>query len=328
MIVHILTNETYTGTWYFGKTKMIDDSKHREPQPKRGLGKQVPRSRDEWIPVEVPAIIDHQSFARVQKRKAENIKILSGHTQYEYLMKGRLTCIKCGYAMSGHTVRNKFIYYRCKGRDQVVCLCDMPTVRGDWVDAIVWEWAKMIIENPENLRDGLDGIQNELQQANQSLLDRLSIIDEQMLEYQKQLDRLLDLYLAGDFPKEVLTERKARLEEMLANLKKEQIDLAGHVRTVTITDDQLSYIEEFCAKIRNGLDRADFNTKRQIIQLLDIRGKIAFEEGEKVLYLKCLIDTQEQQQVSRVLISPSSNIGAIAITFYESHERFHFNEPG
>ena len=146
----------------------------------------------------------------------------------------------------------------------------------------------MIIENPENLRDGLDGIQNELQQANQSLLDRLSIIDEQMLEYQKQLDRLLDLYLAGDFPKEVLTERKARLEEMLANLKKEQIDLAGHVRTVTITDDQLSYIEEFCAKIRNGLDRTDLNTKRQIIQLLDIRGKIAFGEGEKVLYLKCL----------------------------------------
>ncbi|MCB9112212.1 MAG: recombinase family protein [Anaerolineales bacterium] len=313
MVVHILTNEAYTGTWYFGKTKIIDDGKHREPQPKRGLGKQVPRPREEWIPVNVPVIIDSETYARAQKRKAENKKILSGHTEYEYLMKGRLTCSKCGYSMSGHTVRNKHIYYRCKGRDQVVSLCDMPSVNGDWVDAIVWKWAKMIVEDPENLRYGLDLIQEELHHENSALLDRLSIIEEQISAYQAQLDKLLDLYLEGDFPKEVLTDRKTRLEEMLTNLHKEQNDLAGHVRQVTLTDDQLSYIEEFCAKIRNGLGKVDFNAKRQIIQLLDIRGKIAFENGEKVLYLKCLIDFQDPQQVSRVLILPLSNIGGIAI---------------
>ena len=71
----------------------------------------------------------------------------------------------------------------------------------------------------------------------------------------------------------------------------------AHVRHVTMTDDQLAYIEEFCAKIGTGLDQDDFNVKRQIIELLDIRGKIAFENGQKVVYLKCLIDTQEQQPV-------------------------------
>ena len=69
-----------------------------------------------------------------------------------------------------------------------------------------------------------------------------------------------------------------------------------HVRHVTMTDDQLAYIEEFCAKIRTGLEQADFNAKRQIIELLDIRGKIAFENGQKVVYLKCLIEPKEQQQ--------------------------------
>jgi hypothetical protein len=103
---------------------------------------------------------------------------------------------------------------------------------------------------------------------------------------------------------------------MLSNLSKEQNDLAGHIRKVTMTDDQLTYIEAFCAKIRHGLDQADFNTKRQIIELLDIRGKIAFENNEKVLYLKCLIS---QQQVSRVLISHWSNTGAIATRLCASH---------
>ena len=181
----------------------------------------------------------------------------------------------------------------------------MPTVRGDWVDAVVWKWVKGIIENPDNLRVGLDGIQNELQLANQALFDRLAIIDNQIQEHQKQLDKLLDLYLSGDFPKEMLAERKTRLESMLANLHKEQVDLAGHIRKVTMTDDQLSYIEAFCAKIRNGLDQAGFNTQRQIIELLDVRCKIAFENNEKVIYLKCLINPKEQQPLLPIVILPS-----------------------
>jgi site-specific DNA recombinase len=312
MVLHILTNETYLGTWHFGKTKMIDDGVKRTPQPKRGLGKQVARSREEWIPVEVPQIIDPQTFARAQNRREELAKLHGGHAFNQYLMKSRLTCIKCGYAMRGQKVRGKHQYYICNGRRQVVCLCDMPSVRGDWVDAIVWEWAKMIIESPESLKQGLDDVQQELMEQNQALLERLTILEDQMNRHQSQLDRLLDLYLDGSFPKEVLTERKARLEEVLFNLGKEHNDLMVHIRHVTITDDQLSYIEAFCAKIRVGLEHADFNAKRQIIELLDIRGTVAFENGEKVLYLRCLLDTQEQQQRLPMQISPSSNTGAIA----------------
>ena len=304
MIIHVLTNETYTGTWFFGKTKMIDDGKKRIPKPKCGLGKQVPRSRDEWIPVDVPHIIDPNTFARAQKRKEELSTQKGGHAKRNYLMKSRLTCAKCGYAMRGQLIHGKHQYYLCNGKRQVVKLCDMPNVRGDWVDAMVWEWAKIIIENPENLRVGLDDAQQELEQQNQALFERLGIIEEQMAQYQNQLDRLLDLYLEGNFPKEALTERKSRLEDLLSNLGKEQNDLMSHIRNVTMTDDQLNHIDEFCAKIRTGLDHADFNTKRQIVELLDIRGKIALENEQKVLYLKCLIDPKEQQRRLPMQISP------------------------
>jgi hypothetical protein len=99
---------------------------------------------------------------------------------------------------------------------------------------------------------------------------------------------------------------------MLGNLHAEQNDLVNHIRRAAISDDQLSYsyTEGFCAKIRTGLDRVDFKTKRQIIQLPDIRDKIAYE---RALHLRCLIDTQEQLAVSRIQISPLSSIGAIAI---------------
>jgi site-specific DNA recombinase len=226
------------------------------------MGKQVARAREEWIPIQVPAIIDPEIFAHAQKLKAYKQKVLKGYTKNKYLLKGRISCVKCGYAARGQVVKGKHQYYICNGRRQIVSLCDMPNVRGDWVDEITWEWVKGIIENPKNLRMGLENLQNDSQRVNETLYGRLALIDEQIQDNQKQLDKLLDLYLTGDFPKEMLTERKERLEQISANLLAEKSDLTDHISQATITDDQLAYIEEFCAKIRDRLNQADFEAKR------------------------------------------------------------------
>jgi site-specific DNA recombinase len=306
-IMGILSNETYIGTWHFGKTKVIDNNNYREFRSKRSLNRQIGKSsRDQWIPVSVPAIIDNESFVLAQKRRNTNRKMLSGRAKRGYLMKGRLTCAKCGYAVYGHASSHnnyQYSYYICSGREQVIGLCDMPSMSADWVDTVVWNWVRGIIENTDNLRDGLQESQAQLEQEHRTLFERLSIIDEQIQDYQKQLNRLLDLYLSGEFPKEVLTEHKIRLEEMLSNLRNEQNDLSAYIRNVSITDAQLSYIEAFAAKIRDGIDVADFYAKRQIIELLDIHGKIAVENGEKVIYLKCLIDLTGDNEFSEVKIT-------------------------
>jgi site-specific DNA recombinase len=294
---------------------MIDDGVRRKPKPKCGTGKQVPRDREEWIPVEVPAIIDAETFAKAQERLEYNKRALSGRSQHQYLMKARFTCTKCGYAMRGHVIRNKFKYYDCNGKRQIESRCDVPSVDGRLVDALVWEWIKQIIQNPEHLRVGLEEAQAELQLENQALHARMTIIQNQITTYQEQLSKLLDLYLAGDFPKEMLTERKTRLEHMLESLRKEQVDLSSHIRKESLSDEQINYIQEFCAKIGRGLEIADFVTKRKIIELLDVRGKFAIENDEKVLYLRCLI---EQQPVSLQQISPLLNIGATATKLYAS----------
>jgi hypothetical protein len=105
-------------------------------------------------------------------------------------MKGRLTCSKCGYAVIGPVGYKtyRYSYYECNGRTQIVSRCDMLNVYFDWVDSVVGDWAGCVIDNPDNLRNGLEMIQSELEQANQALFNRLSIIDQQTQEYQNQLD--------------------------------------------------------------------------------------------------------------------------------------------
>jgi hypothetical protein len=68
-----------------------------------------------------------------------------------------------------------------------------------------------------------------------------------------------------------------------------------------LSDDQIADIEIFCAQIWDGLENATFEQKRHIIDLLDVRGTLAIENDEKVIYVKCLIG---QQLLSVARISP------------------------
>jgi site-specific DNA recombinase len=292
MIRHILTNETYIGCWHFGKTRMIEDGKHRAAKSKRGLGKQVARDKSEWIPVNVPAIIDVVTFGAAKERLAANKVDASRNKnpEHEYLMSNRLACACCGYTYVGNTRRTGQAYYRCNGKIKYGAgYCHMPGFRVDTTDDLIWKWVAGVISEPATVIEGLRAVQSENRLANRALYDRLDIIDHQVTETSGQLTRLLDLYLSGDFPKEVLTERKARLEETLLKLKKERAENMEHLQSKTIPLERIDEIEDFCKSVRAGLEAVTFRDRRRIIELLDVRGKIAVEENEKVVYIRCLL---------------------------------------
>lgn len=310
MIRRILGNETYTGTWYYGKTKMMDDGKKRKPKPKCGFGKQVGRPRDEWIAVTVPVIIDEETFKRVALRIKLNAEQSDRSAKHEYLLGRRLRCAKCNYTYKGRT-RHQSHYYYCGGKEQSpVSLCDAPTFRGKDVDFSMWNWLASLIKNPQALIAGLQEKQTDAVEENQVLLDRLTMIENQIADQEVQLGKILDLYLTGDFERGMLTERKLRLENNINNLRKEHLEISSTIEKLTLTDDQISEIQEFCDGIRDRIDTADFDEKRQLLELFDVRGKLAVENNEKVIYATCLL---QPQPVSLALTSHSSNTGETVI---------------
>ena len=132
-----------------------DGNEHlRKQKPKCGLGKQVPRPREEWIEVPVPVIISLEDFKKVQERLIMNIEQSKRNTKREYLFARRLRCAKRGYTFVGMTRREKHRYYRCNGAWRTPKVCDTPNYRVDDVDNTIWEWLKDILLNPESLEEG------------------------------------------------------------------------------------------------------------------------------------------------------------------------------
>jgi hypothetical protein len=109
-----------------------------------------------------------------------------------------------GYTIVGMQRRVNNRYYHCNGAWRKPKVCSMPHFRVDLVNSVVWQWIKETLEDPENSIDGLRGMKENSIQANQALYTRLKIIEEQLNEVEQQKSRLLDLYLGGDFPKEML----------------------------------------------------------------------------------------------------------------------------
>ncbi|MCX7781744.1 MAG: recombinase family protein [Negativicutes bacterium] len=130
----ILSEEMYAGTkWAFQKVSKNIGQKKR---------KVVTRNKSEWISIEVPAIIDRETFEKTTALRRQNKAVARRNTKFGYLLSGIIKCAKCGYAMNGvrFPKRNnkEYAYYVCtayvNGKECANRRC-VPSVE---LDEAVW----------------------------------------------------------------------------------------------------------------------------------------------------------------------------------------------
>jgi len=172
--------------------------------------------------------------------------------------------------------------------------CKIPSFRVDMVDVVVWNWVIQLLTNPETLEEGINLRLTRNEKESAPLRERLAIAVEMLEDNNNQLARLVDLYIAGGFEKDVLTDRKKRLEESIKALEREKESILAILERTTLIHKQIKSIYEFAERIGKGIASAEANPKyqRQIIEALDVRVIFAIEEGKKVLYAQCVLDSE------------------------------------
>jgi len=282
---HILTNETYTGVWHYGKRGIDAD------------GLRYKHEQSNLLAVKVPAIIGLDDWKETIERLAYNRQNSLRSQKHKYLLGKRVYCGDCGSKMQAtpnYTGKRIYFYYACKANHAYAKDCkNTVTYSALILDAIIWEWVKGLLSDPLQLQDGLDQYKQNRESEFAPFHQRLQVVDELITSNRIQLDRLLDLFLGGDFQKEVLIERKTRLEETIIGLEREQSTLIARLN-MDVTEEIENAIKEIVAKIGEGLSFADddFDTKRQIIDLLDVTATLTRENGQKVAYVSCMLGSE------------------------------------
>ena len=68
------------------------------------------------------------------------------------------------------------------------------------------------------------------------------------------------------------------------------IVLLVNLEESVITDEQIINIEAVALEIRNKLNgKRDFASKRKVLEMMNVSGTLAVEDGEKVIYIQCVL---------------------------------------
>jgi site-specific DNA recombinase len=98
----MLCNETYLGVKYFNQMRVIRQYANPIYVIEHSTKKTVSRGREDWIGVNVPAIISRELFDRVQKRLEDNRKTYRNPREPQ-LLSNMIKCGECG--SSGFALR-------------------------------------------------------------------------------------------------------------------------------------------------------------------------------------------------------------------------------
>lgn len=206
----ILTNERYIGTYSWNK---------RRVKLFRKWAGGTPNPNAVRLEGMIPAIIDENTWERVQQRMSDNKRNARNKAKRTYLLSGLIECEECGAAYVGHTsVNSKGVetrYYVCGNRYRTRT-CGAKNINADEIETFVVQQLKAYllgVDFEEEARRIAD-------QVNSSTAD-LRVERAELADINAKINNGLKAILSGmDIPElrdemDKLRVRKAELEDII-----------------------------------------------------------------------------------------------------------------
>ena len=261
--------------------------RHRPVQPRRAVSvRDVPP--EDWLPIPVPALVEPGVCAAVQEQLRENKRhARQSHRGALYLLQGLLQCQHCGYAFYGKRLSpsarkgkpRAYAYYRCLGTDAYRFggerLCHNTQVRTDLLDLAVWQEVCTLLTHPEPLAEEY---RRRLQPETHAKRTPLATIEDQISKVHQGVARLIDSYAESLIDQSEFEPRIARLRQRLARLEEQRRALAEEAALHGELQLIIGRLEDFATKLHDGLETADWASKRDLIRALVKRVEVARNE--------------------------------------------------
>jgi site-specific DNA recombinase len=279
----MLLNSTYIGRAIYGHARYVPaPPKLRpirgHPQPCRRPSARIVVPREEWIEVPVPALVDPAVFEAAQVQLNENRRRKRASCKGpRWLLQGLTVCRRCGYAYYGKTAprsdwtRSKEVlcYYRCIGTDGYRfdghAVCDNPAVRGDTLEQAVWTRVRALLEEPSRVATEYRRRLAEAQ-AGTGHSDDVAQLDRQIASLQRGIGRLIDSYAEGVIDRGEFEPRISGLKTRCTHLQERRQAAAAATESERELSLIIGRLEEFAARVHQGLDALDWQGKRDIIR--------------------------------------------------------------
>jgi len=159
------------------------------------------------------------------------------------------------------------------------------------MDRDAWERIKSFFLNREQLLERWQHRRENQDEYNEQINQRISEVEAELDRLDTELNRLITLYVAGDYGKDVLDSHRDRLDGVRTELESQRKELLAQLDRSFSADDAAA-LSAFVEQIAAGLTVADsdFDKRRWIIEKLDIEATLWIDDGKKAVKLSCGLD--------------------------------------
>jgi site-specific DNA recombinase len=269
----LLRNEAYIGRVYFNRTEAVPD-----PRPGR-RSKQVPRPREDWITIAVPAIVDDQTFEAAGRVSRDNSQWSPRRTEPgQWLLRGLVKCGVCGVGTNCHKRRGRNgtwnRYYHCRNHDPIKAggddrRCPERNIRSDALDTFVFDQVRAALLRPDVLTAGEQALAVRAPTPDDELLaTELARLDRKLDATDAERRRLTDLYQAGLLELPDLQHRATEVEHRRHNLAQRRDALTTQRQELTRDNQLRRRVRDFATRVLAVIDTLDFDQKQTLLRLI------------------------------------------------------------
>jgi site-specific DNA recombinase len=270
-IVHkILARTAYIGRAYFNKERNLPEvigTPRLAGRGKRRAMQTELRPEEEWIEVEVPALIDEAVWNRAQERLKMNQRFAKrNNRRHFYLLRSLLVCATCGYTLQGRCQKGR-VYYYCEqgGKHRYP---DVPrhtcSIAGHIIEPLVWEAIAELIKDPQQIAAAWES-----DAAKQNATpDELNRLQARQRKLERQWVRLLDAFQVGLLNKTELSQRKQKLEQERQTISERIEQIQRQQKQQSVKDQIMDDFSAFCAVAQKALENPTPEVKQEVLRLL------------------------------------------------------------
>ena len=273
-IGRLLRNEAYVGRVFYNRTEAVPD-----PRPGRST-RQVPRPREDWIAIPVPAIIADDTFEAASRVSRDNSKWSPRHVGVDeaWLLRALVRCGACGVGVSCHKMRGRdgtiHRYYYCRNHDPLRAggehrRCAERNIRSDALDAFVFDQVRELLSRPDVLLAGANAVTGRAPAPDDQLLAKqLARLQGRAEGAEAERRRLVDLYQAGMIELVELQRRAKELDGRRRSIEEQHQALSEQQGALAKDNRLRQRIGAFAETVIAAFDDLNFTDRQKLLRLI------------------------------------------------------------
>jgi len=209
---------------------------------------------------DAPQIVSEETWEKAQLCLKANLKHSIRNKKFDYILKGLVTCAKCGGSYHGRMKSDgKDKFYMCSDRRAKTRNCDNPGIGIEMLESAVWTFVqfntninKLLLEIDKKLNNSIDEIKK--------IKTEVEIINGKIKKEEALANRVKTLYIDGISNYDEFKKRYTPIENTIKKYKKTIQDREDHIKAL-----------DSIIKSKNDLSAIDLKKKAVVNDRMMIR---------------------------------------------------------